>query len=337
MSLPKRRAAIVGLGRHGLRHSQAYQMLDDVEVVAVCDALETQVTNALQQLPSARGYSDWKKLIEEEDLDVLSVVTNGPSHAEITIFASNHGVKRILCEKPMATSVKDALEMLEVCKANSTRLAIAHARRWVKGYQDLKQRMVDGVIGEPCYFSFTCGGGLFAGNGTHFMDLVRFLSEANPLTVVGWVSQTNNVNPRGAEFQDPGAFAVYHFEKNIRFVIDMSEDIGVTQRFEVIGSRGRIMIDEFDGRWEINARENKDPWWDPLHAEPFDPIPLDMVAMIAEGVKELLGDGEILCTGEDGLASLEMVIGAHVSHRNGNVPIALPLPQHFHGIDIPFT
>jgi hypothetical protein len=62
-----------------------------------------------------------------------------------------------------------------------------------------------------------------------------------------------------------------------------------------------------------------------------------MIAMLAAGITELLGTGPIGCRGEDGLAALEMVIGAHVSSRSGNVPITLPLSEEYWDVDIPLT
>ena len=82
------RAAVIGLGRHGMRHLQAYQRLADVEITAVCDVRAENVKAAVAEFPTARGYDDWKELLNRERPDVISVVTNGPTHAPITIAAA---------------------------------------------------------------------------------------------------------------------------------------------------------------------------------------------------------------------------------------------------------
>lgn len=339
----KMRAGVVGLGRHGFRHLAAYERLDNAEVVAVCDARAELVAQALEQYPNAKGYTDWREFLQHERLDVLSIVTNGPTHAPITIAAVESGVRRILCEKPMATSVRDAREMIRVCREHDARLAVCHARRWVRSYQNLRDTIAGGVIGVPCHFWSILGGGLFAGNGTHTMDLARMLTASNPVSVTGRVDQTGTPNPRGSQFEDPGAFAVYWFANGMRLVIDMYEDLGVTAPMAIVGSIGRISIDEPLARWEILAREGEDraqpvgQYWLPLHAVPFEAESLDMIAMLTEALRELLGEGEISCTGEDGLATLEMVIGAHVSSGQGGAPVSLPLDVKYHLIDIPLT
>jgi predicted dehydrogenase len=337
------RAAVIGLGRHGLRHLQAFQRLHDVQVVAVCDVRSESITSALAQTPSAKGYESWQQLLNDVELDVISVVTNGPSHAPITIAAAENGVRHILCEKPFATSINDGKRMIAACNENGTRLAVCHARRWVSSYKQLRDLIAEGLIGKICHFSFTCGGGLFAGNGTHFMDLARMLSNANAVSATATIDQTGTPNPRGAEFQDPGAIAVYQFDNGMRMVIDMFEDLGVPPRIEIVGSIGRILIDEIECRWEILARSGEErdrpvgEYWLPLKPTPFQPVALDMVEMLADGLKELLGGGEITCSGADGLATLEMVIAAHASNNNGGRRVSLPLGEEFRGFDIPLT
>jgi predicted dehydrogenase len=326
-----------------MRHLQAYQRLEQVEIVSVCDVRAENVAAAVAEFPRARGYDDWQQLLSNERLDVISVVTNGPTHAPITIAAAQAGVKHVLCEKPFATSVADGLRIIDACDNHETRLAVCHGRRWVSSYQQLGDLIAGGLIGKVCHFWFTCGGGLFAGNGTHFMDLARMLSGGNPISVTATVDKTGTPNPRGAEFEDPGAVAIYHFDNGMRLVIDMFEDLGIPPRIEMVGSIGRILIDEVESCWEISARSGADrekpvgQYWLPLAPVPFEPVALDMVEILVGGLKELLGGGAITCSGADGLTTLEMVIGAHVSSRNGGIPVRLPLSEEYHHIEIPLT
>lgn len=337
------RAAVIGLGRHGLRHIQAYKRLKDVELIALCDVHAESVASGIAEVPTAHGYENWQELLNAERLDVISVVTNGPSHAPITIAAAKAGVKHIFCEKPFATSVRDGLRMIQACKDNHVRLSVCHARRWVSSYQQLRDLISAGIIGKLSHFWFTCGGGLFAGNGTHFMDLARMLSGSNPVLANGVIDQTGTPNPRGVQFQDPGALGVYQFENGMRMIIDMFEDLGVPPRIEMVGSIGRILIDEMESRWEILARSGEDrekpvgQYWLPQTQTPFQPVALDMIEMLADGLKELLSEEPITCTGEDGLATLEMVIAVHASSRNGGIPIKLPLAEQYFDLDVPLT
>jgi hypothetical protein len=175
------------------------------------------------------------------------------------------------------------------------------------------------------------------------MDLARMLSSAEPVSVTAFIDPTNTRNPRGEQFFDPGALAVYWFDNGMRLVIDMFEDLGVATPMTIVGTIGHISIDEPANKWNIAARSGADreqpvsKYWLPLEEIPFSSEPLDMINMLADGIRELIGDGPILCTGEDGLAALQMVIAAHISGRSGNRPVSIPLAEEYYEIDIPLT
>jgi hypothetical protein len=137
--------------------------------------------------------------------------------------------------------------------------------------------------------------------------------------------------------------ALYWFQNGMRLVVDMFEDLSVPPRIEIVGSHGRITIDDLEGRWEILARPNEErtaaqsQYWLPLRRIPFEPVELNMVDMLSDALRELLSDRQISCTGEDGLASVEMLIGAHISSQRGSVPVPLPLAGEDQQVTIPFT
>lgn len=334
---------IVGLGRMGRRHLAAYLGNTDVIVEACCD------TNpgALDFLESSgvhcRKYSDWQRMLEEEPFDLLSIVTNGPTHAEITIAAARAKVPRIICEKPMATSINAAMQMIEVTRKSGTRLAVNYSRRWSRDYLALKEQLQSGAIGKLCEMHFVCGGGLLACNGSHFFDLMRFLSNDEPKEAIGFIDKTGTPNPRGTQFTDPGGFGLVTFRKQMRGIVDMSEDLGIPPKIEVVGSIGRVLIDEVKNLWTIASREGSDrsaplgKYDLPLVEHRIPAEPIDPTALLALTIKQILGNGEISCTGADGLASLQMVMAVHASDIEGNGRVPLPLPAKHNEMVINFT
>src|SRR5437868_13825738 len=101
MASGRYRVAIVGMGGMGKTHYRTYATHEKTTVVAACDVRPERVKAFIADCPVEHTYSDWREMIERERPDILSVVTNGPSHGEITIGAAEAGVKRIYCEKPM--------------------------------------------------------------------------------------------------------------------------------------------------------------------------------------------------------------------------------------------
>ena len=337
------KAGIIGLGGHGFRHFSAYQQVDGVEVKAVCDFNPESLAKVSAQDCTVRTFSDWEEMLGEAELDVLSVVTNGPTHAPIVVTASERGLPRIFCEKPFATSVHDARMMVAVCSENHTRLAVSHGRRWAKSFIELQQLVGSGIVGDPCHFFASCGGGLFACNGSHFLDLMCMLSGQKPISIMGFVDEPSRQNPRGKEYHDPGALVHIRFDGGMRGTLDMSEDLGTPGLVEIMGSMGRIYINELADEWKIEARSpvNKKrsvgEYWLPMESVPFDPHPVDAVEILTSAIQELISDDPISCTGVDGLTSLEMLIGTHVSSELGHIPITLPLAEEYVIRDIPFT
>jgi predicted dehydrogenase len=327
----------------GKRHLEAYRTSEEINVDACCDARPEALKSLDDAGAACRRYSDWREMLREESFDILSVVTNGPSHAEITIRAEEVGIPRVLCEKPMATSVKDAKRMIEAAQTNGTRLAINYSRRWSHDYRRLKELIREGTIGDLCQFYCVCGGGLLACNGSHFFDLMRFLSDSQAVSALAYVDKKGTPNPRGKEFSDPGAFGIVRFENGMRGFVDMYEDLGVPPKIEIVGSIGRIIIDEVNNSWLIESREGKNrieplgKYDLPLVRRPFPSHQLDLIRLLVETIDEVLGEGPISCTGADGLAAVQMIIGFHLSDMEGNTPVPLPIPKESEELSVNFT
>lgn len=325
------KAAIVGFGGMGQRHFAAYRKRD-VEVVGICDWDPARVASAAPGFPGGQIYDSADELIAKVDADIISVVSNGPTHAEIVVKAAQAGFRNIFCEKPIATNLGDAQMVIEACDRHGSRLAVNHIRRWSSNYRRLKELLQSGVIGKPETLYFSCGSTGLGNFTSHFFDVARFLIDSEVETVVGYLDDTGTVNPRGAHFVDPAGFGLVWFENGVRFMVDTSEKTGVQYSFQIVGEYGRISIDELNDSWTVRARDAKGREL-PLtrYGEPMPEVPFvsdgefDIVELTAAGQAQLLAGGELSCTGDDGKKALEIVIAFHLSHAGGNRPVTLPL------------
>lgn len=336
------RTAVIGLGGMGLRHCQAVQSVSGSSISAVCDLRPSAVEKAVSAYPGCEGYTDWTELIQRDRPDLLVIATNGPSHFEIARTAMEMGVKRLLIEKPLATSLRDAKDLIGLAEQKGVRVAVNHSRRWTPAYIRLRDVLRGGLIGEPKHFSFSLGGGQLACLASHIFDLVRFLTGLNAVRALGYLDQTGTPNPRGAQFLDPGGYGLAWFDQGMRLLFENSEDIGNRLHFCIIGTKGRIYVDEGAGDWQVWARNPRDKEL-PMTRHPalerheFTPGTVDMIACAAAAQAELLGDGTITCSAADGLASLELVVAMHVSHARGNLPVEVPLDVEFDSLTFSFT
>ena len=134
------RIGIVGLGFMGKMHFRCYNSLNNVEIIAICDADTSRLQDTSGTAGNISGaeddldlrnialYSDLSKMLAEEKLDALSIASPTFLHASQTIEALNEGV-HVFCEKPMALNSGDCREMAEVAKQSGKTLQIGHCIR----------------------------------------------------------------------------------------------------------------------------------------------------------------------------------------------------------------
>ena len=151
MTSQKLRAAVIGCGL-GASYGYAYDHAPEFELVAICD-LKPEVINAFFERSrlergSVREYTDYHVMLEEEELDVVSIATPDDYHVNPVCDASNAGVKGIFCEKPLTTNLKDADRMIETIEQNGTKMSVDYTRSWVPIYQAVRQAVREGEIGK---------------------------------------------------------------------------------------------------------------------------------------------------------------------------------------------
>ncbi|MGV3720014.1 MAG: Gfo/Idh/MocA family protein, partial [Actinomycetota bacterium] len=143
-------------------HASALADHPDVDVVGVCD-LNRELVERFHELwadrwPGARGFTNYRELLAEGPLDLLSVCTSDHAHADIVVEACRAGVRAIFCEKPIATSIRDADRMIAAAAESGTFLSIDHTRRWQPRYQHARECLRVGEIGEVLHVVGTLGG-----------------------------------------------------------------------------------------------------------------------------------------------------------------------------------
>jgi len=324
-------AAIIGFGGMGQRHLKAYQKIG-IDIVAICDWYPDKVQSLLPEFPGDRIYGDYKEMLRKECVDIVSVVTNGPTHSDVAIQASNAGIPNILCEKPIATRLSDARQVIDTCNDNNTRLAVNHIRRWSQNYARLKAAIDEGLIGELRHLYFSCGSTGLGNFAIHFFDTARYLTGSEPEWALGFLDRTGTPNPRGAQFSDPGGYGIIQMKNGTRFFIDGSEDTGVQYSFQLVGTYGRIIIDELNNQWYIRTRQEAlrdiplTRYGTDMEHVPFESEgPFDIVELTGRALAELSAGQPISSQGIDGLKSLEMVIALHASDKAGNQKVSFPL------------
>ncbi len=171
---PKYKVGIIGCGRISNAHSSGYKSLESVEIVSCADVKPEVAKSLAEKFSIARTYTDYRKMLEQEELDIVSVCTWPGFHAEATIAAAESGAKGILCEKPMCLSLKEADEMIEACENNNTKLVIGHQHRYNPLWTEARRLIKEGAIGQPTLVYRSMSSSLLD-NSTHAIDGMRYI------------------------------------------------------------------------------------------------------------------------------------------------------------------
>ena len=140
------RVAVIGTGM-GRLHLEAYKKAPEVELAAVCDLNEVEAKEVAGSFGVGAIYTDYKEMLEKEEPDVVSIAVPNDLHAAMTLEALRAGAN-VLCEKPMATSVKAAAEMVEEARRQKKLLMIHMNMRFGKESRVLHEYASRGELGE---------------------------------------------------------------------------------------------------------------------------------------------------------------------------------------------
>ena len=144
--------AIVGLGGRGRNHVQIYAAQKNCRIAALCDVDKAQIERAAAQAknlgqPDVKAYQDFRKLLEDKDVDVVSLATPNHWHALQTIWACQAG-KDVYVEKPASHSVWEGRKMVEAARQYKRIVQVGMQNRTIQHKMRAVQLLREGVIGE---------------------------------------------------------------------------------------------------------------------------------------------------------------------------------------------
>lgn len=154
------RIGLVGTGFMGRTHSNAYHQVRHffprergVELVAVCSRNEENARNFAAQWGFASHGTDWNKLLERDDIDLIDIASPNDTHAEIAIAAARAG-KMVACEKPLGRTLAEARRMAEAVEHAGVANMVWYNYRRVPALTLAKQMIDEGRLGRIFHSRF---------------------------------------------------------------------------------------------------------------------------------------------------------------------------------------
>ena len=269
------RAAIVGCGGRSRPHVQAYERIDNAEVVACCDLTPARREKLAAEF-GITAYADAAEMIRAEKPDIVHLATWPATRVELMTLVSDLGVGLCTVEKPIATGVADwrALRALEA--AGDTKFAVCHQFRWQRHMVKCQQALASGKLGKVMMLDMSAGMNI-SGQGTHILNYAMGLNGESPVVrVFGSAAGAQGMTGGHPGPDDTvgyltfanGARALWVNGATARRCGDPETDWQHV-RVSAHAEWGRTKYEEF-GRWEIASADgveegdfgDKDTWWD---------------------------------------------------------------------------
>jgi predicted dehydrogenase len=359
----KIRLGIIGAGSIArLGHVPAIQQMPEVELIAICRRNKEKANEYGREWGVKEIYYDYMDLVRSKNIDAVIVTTPNSNHREAVVAAANEG-KHVLCDKPIATNLKDAKEMVKACKENKVKFQMGFNQRFWNQVEIAKQLVEKDTIGQVMGFTSTfkvrvadypsdtdyrfqtelSGGSTLIDPGVHRIDMARFfMGEIKEICAV----VKHSVVP---QMVDDNGWILCNFSSGATGFI--SSDIyspTMDNTTALYGSEGTIYIStETVNPFQsvplaVYTEKNIDQipdivikyfypkvWWDKPKDNWISIVPprdFPYLKQLKAFYKSITEDKEPVVTGEDGVKSLEVVLAAYKSAREKSW-VTLPLKE----------
>lgn len=230
---------IIGCGKIAqVRHIPEYLENKNAKIVGFYDRKFSRAEDMANKYGGV-AYKTYGELLQNTDIDAVSVCVANHLHAEITIAALKAG-KHVLCEKPMAMNMQDCEAMVKTAEEAERKLLIGHNQRLTSAHRRARQLIEDGIIGDIITFKTTFGHGgpetwsinpgpdvwffqkevavlgAMADLGVHKTDLIQFLTGENIVEVTAKLATLDKKTSDGKFIGvDDNSICIYKLESGI--------------------------------------------------------------------------------------------------------------------------
>lgn len=190
MVMEKLKFGLVGAGGIAQAYAQAFSLSECCQLTAIAD-VRLESATALAEAAAAAVFDDYRKMAEATVLDAVIIATPPNLHCEIACYFLERNIP-VLCEKPLCLTVDEAVQIVKLAKKEETQFAMASKFRYCADVIKAKGILASGVLGDILQLenAFTAkvnmskrwnarkeisGGGVLIDNGTHSVDIVRYL------------------------------------------------------------------------------------------------------------------------------------------------------------------
>ena len=333
------RFAVLGCGFWSRFQIGAWSEVEGAELVAVYNRTRSKAEKIAIDFGVPRIYDDADELFSREKPDFVDIITDVDTHSYFVEMALRHGVKYIICQKPMAPDFIAAKRMTDLCRSAGAKLYIHENYRWQAPIRRFRQILDSGFTGKPfkARVSFLSGFPVFDNQpflkeldhfiltdmGSHILDVVRYLfGECESL----WC-RTKSVS-QGIKGEDL-AVILLQMASGIPVYTEMSyasiveHDTFSTLHLLAEGEKGSVSLGP---RFEIRTTTREGTVSETVKFPTFDWADPDYIVNHESGIhvcrnilSDILGRGKAENTGEDNLETVRLIWASYKSAASGEI------------------
>ncbi|MCH1627142.1 Gfo/Idh/MocA family protein [Ferdinandcohnia quinoae] len=266
----KCKVGIIGTGFGAKVHAPMFNFHEGFEVVAISSVARGNVEEVKQISGVENVYTNWRLMLEQEQLDLLVVASAVHLHKEMVVAAFEKGI-HVLCEKPMALDIDESFDMM-IAKNNAGKFGlINHEFRFVPARLKVKEVMDSRNLGEILHIRYECsfanysslqsksrgwlgqtetGGGMLGAIGSHMIDTLHWWTDSRfaevfanlPIHVPTYKDKNGNIE----QYTSDDAFQVIGTLDNGATItmelVTAANQTKDTYRLEIYGSNGTLVM-----------------------------------------------------------------------------------------------
>lgn len=329
--------AILGCGRISFNHVVALiNNRQDAELVAVCDIVEEKAIERKGQYEDAitnanvKVYTDHQKMLENEDIDVVTIATESGYHAKHAIDCINAGT-HVLIEKPFALSIEDADRIIALAKEKNKKVCVSHQNRFNPPIQKLRRAIEEGRFGRiingtarilwtrdnnyykqaPWRGTKELDGGTLMNQCIHNIDLLQWMMGSD----IERIHSERDTFLRDIEMEDFGAILI-RFKNGSIGIVEGSACVypkNLEETLSIFGEKGTVVIGGLAVNeiktWQFADERDYDvdhgsTEIDNVYGKGHTPLYKDFIDAINNNTEPLIN-------GEEGKKAMEIIIKAY--------------------------
>ena len=350
--------ALIGCGRISTNHIKA-AVNNKLEIIAVCDIVPEHMENVLAKHgiegdTSIKRYTDYRKMVQENKPELVSIATESGIHAEIALYCIENNIN-VIIEKPMAMSLQDADKIIELSEKKNVKVCACHQNRFNVAVQEMRKALESGRFGKlshgsihvrwnrnrdyytqaPWRGTWAQDGGALMNQCIHGIDLLRWTFGDEVEEVYG---QTRQQFHDYLEAEDV-AMAVVKFKNGAIATVEGTTNAypqNLEETLYIFGEKGTVKIGGKSTNnidvWDFVEESEADQKNKGLQEATSNVYGNGHTSLFADMIDAIQNDRKPYVDAHAGRNALEMVLAIYKSQKEGKA-VQLPL-RDFASVDM---